>query len=90
MACCAPLDVEGGVAHRSPRRFGACCAPGSRLTPAPPPPRQTLQRLLKEYGNERFKCGEDDDGYPLRIKLKYYMEYMKVRPRRWSKARGGG
>lgn len=31
------------------------------------------QSLLREYGECRFKVGEDDDGYSVRMKLKYFM-----------------
>ena len=35
----------------------------------------TAQSLLEKYGEMKFKCGEDDDGYPERVHLKHFMEY---------------
>ena len=35
------------------------------------------QNLLKKYGNDRFKVGEDDDGNSVRMKLQHYLKYMK-------------
>jgi histone arginine demethylase JMJD6 len=32
--------------------------------------------LLQHFGDSLFKVGEDDDGDPVRLKLKYFIRYM--------------
>ena len=35
-----------------------------------------LEALREAYAEERLKVGEDDEGYPVRLKLKYFLYYL--------------
>merc|ERR1712000_469406 len=38
----------------------------------------TTHRIGKKYRNQSMKCGESDEGHNVKLKIKYYIEYMNT------------
>ena len=62
----------GGAAEQD----GAEAGDGPGPTPGPGP--WTLRSLRRGFGDRLFKVGEDDDGYKVKVKLKYFLRYLSA------------
>lgn len=47
----------------------------------------SLERLRARYAEARLKVGEDDEGYPVRLKFKYFCYYLFDRGTPWRRSR---
>lgn len=57
----------------------ACTSPSRNLKVWPAVRRWSLDKLMNDpdLADRGFKCGEDDDGYTIRMKLSYFIQYLQ-------------
>jgi len=75
---CERISCHSVTAEQFRERFEVPCKPcviTGLLDNWPAYQKWSYQSLSERYGNVRLKCGEDDEGYKVKIRLDYFARY---------------